>query len=560
MHRNSNAVPVGPVIIGGGHAPVIQTMTNTETTDIASTSQQIIDVWEHGAEIVRLAVPLMRAAKALPSIREAITAPDRYIPLVADIHFSPDIAYAALPHVDKIRINPGNLFEPARSRKTTIGVDSKRTAMALRDLLFQVKQSGKTVRIGVNQGSLSRRIVDEYGDGIEGLVQSAVEYVRTAREIDFLRLIISLKSSDPWMVVESHRQLAELVPEYPFHIGVTEAGWGLQGRARSAAGIGILLRDGLADTIRVSLAENPLRELPVARALVTGSRPLLGSVEFPVRTGVRGVQTLVRKDVPPDFTGRVRVRDAGDERVLNLRDGVVLDVLSLHTLDDTVQTGSIDADILRMRDVVHCPGDLATLIQTRLINPGVNSRIQAVQLPLPENHGGGHVELGRMLQSLNRDIIWEYRAHDENERMCALTDLAELYENGYLSWLDIQTHDDPFETQRDGFDILQGLGTGQWCAELIACPQCGRSSIDVSELIGDVRASFGHLHGIKLAVMGCIVNGPGEMEGADFGIVGSGRGTVALYVHGEVVARGVPVLEVINKLGDIIDRDPNSPR
>ena len=134
---------------------------------------------------------------------------------------------------------------------------------------------------------------------------------------------------------------------------------------------------------------------PVARALVTGSRPLLGSVEFPVRTGVAGVQTLVRKDVPPDFTGRVRVRDAGDERVLNLRDGVVLDVLSLHTLDDTVQTGSIDADILRMRDVVHCPGDLATLIQTRLINPGVNSRIgKAVQLPLPENHGG-HVELGR---------------------------------------------------------------------------------------------------------------------------------------------------------------------
>ncbi len=558
--RRSRAVGVGAVTIGGGNPPVIQSMTNTATTDVESTVRQIIALQHGGARLVRLAVPDRRSLHALPAIQKRITERHCNVPLIADVHFSLAIAREALDHVEKLRINPGNLLELSRGRSSGKAVrDSAHdfgAAEALADLLKAARDAGRAVRVGVNQGSLSRRIVDSLGVGPEAMVASALEYVRVADTVGFGDLVISLKSSDPWTVVKAHRDLAGKGVPYPFHVGVTEAGWGLQGRARSAAGLGPLLREGLVDTLRVSLADPPEQELPVAQALVAAERPLIDSSHQPGSGQVLGVQLAAMADRQIPKGVRFRMISEGNSGGARLYPcGVDRDFVPVIDVDDTIVPSVEEGSIFRIVGKPASPQELADWIQRRLLNTDVPAHASMIQLPLPGPGWGGHENLTRSLAAFSCPLCWEAHVFSEQELMLALADLAQLHEAGLLQWLELQTGGMPAEDREHGLDVLQGLGTGDWCAEIIACPQCGRNRIDVPGLARAVRIEFGHLAGLKLAVMGCIVNGPGEMVDADFGFVGQGEGLVALYAHGEMTEMSLPVERALEHLKELVTRE-----
>lgn len=555
MRHMTRAVAVGGAVIGGGGPPVVQSMTSTATHDVSGTVEQALRLHRGGSRLVRVALPDGRSLKALPQVRARLMRCSKAIPLVGDIHFSLAMALEALPLVDKIRVNPGNLLEPPLSR--TAVREAPDDLEPLRVLFRSAMAAKKAVRVGVNHGSLARRIVERFGTGVEAMVQSAMEYVRTAEEEGFHDLVISLKSSNPWDVVEANLRMASCC-DYPLHVGVTEAGFGLQGRARSAAGLGLLLRRGIADTIRVSLAEPPERELPVACALVDAARLLLLPGARRGSRPVEGVQVVTDRQIRRPFT---RTRFEGAE-------GVVHDPVTgrrIRVIDHAALSGPpAEPVILRVGLVPQSPGKLADIVEGVLASPWFAGLIE-LQLPLPGPQAGGAERLTEVLGRIDLPITWEVRACSPPDLMRAMVDLAELADAGALQRLELCRGNNGEEDRASALDILQGLGTGQWCAHIIACPQCGRCRIDVGAVAAEVRRRLGARSGVTIGVMGCIVNGPGEMRGADIGCVGEGPGKVALYAGGRLVTRGVPVEEAAIRLEELLagnrgrDREPQEP-
>ncbi|MBN1426298.1 (E)-4-hydroxy-3-methylbut-2-enyl-diphosphate synthase [Candidatus Fermentibacteria bacterium] len=549
MRRVTRPVTVGKVTIGGGALPVVQSMTSTPTTDIGATAEQVLRLHGAGSRLVRIALPNRRALKALPALRSRLSSHHEPVPLVGDIHFSLAMALEALPLVDKIRVNPGNLLEPPLSR--AVGAfPAPDDLEPLRSLFRAARSAGRAVRVGVNHGSLSRRIVEGFGRGVDAMVQSAVEYVHIAEKEGFLDLVISLKSSDPWDVVRANLGIASCC-DYPLHVGVTEAGFGLQGRTRSAVGIGLLLRHGIADTIRVSLAEPPERELPVAYALVNAARLFLipgaprGGTPRGV-TPVEGVQVVSLREHAWPFT-RIRF-DGEDGHVYDPVSGRRVRVVS-HSDPDRLPG---EPAILRVTAAPPSPGDLATILAAVLDSAQTRDIIE-LQLPLPGPTAGGADRLTEVLARIAQPITWEVVTPLASDLLRAMVDLAQLVEAGLIQRLELHHGIDEADDRASALDILQGLGTGQWCAHIIACPQCGRCRIDVAELATEVRRRLGARAGLTVGVMGCIVNGPGEMRGADIGCVGEGQGKVALYAGGRLVAHGVPVEEATLRLEALAD-------
>lgn len=554
MRRAARSVHIGHVTVGGGGPPIIQSMTSTQTRDAPDTFRQAVGLHRLGAAIVRVAIPDQNSLNALPVVRDLMLSENAAFPLVGDVHFSLRIALAAMRYVEKVRINPGNLLDRPRGRGIgpAKGPAGDRARMnALRKVFIEAKSQRIAVRVGVNQGSLSQRVVAEYGVGADALVASAMEYIREARRSSFVDLVISLKSSDPWTVVAAHRALAEKDLDAPFHVGVTEAGWGLQGRSRSAAGIGILLREGLVDTVRVSLAEPPEGELPVAAALLAGSRALV-TPGAKIREGnVKDVQILLTEDQVASRGARVRTRVVSGQR----RSSVVQSgahgrlMIDLHDPETPVPDG---CDAVRIVGKPSSPNDLADLIESRLLAGETHHRPTLVQLPLPGNEAGGEDRLTELLGGFDSEFVWEADISDAGTSLRVCTDLAQLFEAGCLNYVELHTGCDPDNDYESSVDILQGIGSGSWCLEVIACPQCGRCGIDVPGLASHIRKTLGHMAGVKLAIMGCMVNGPGEMQDADFGCIGEGEGTVSIYAHGRLVERGVDMAMTVDRLRELV--------
>jgi (E)-4-hydroxy-3-methylbut-2-enyl-diphosphate synthase len=615
-------VRIGHLIIGGNHPISVQTMTTTDTMDTEATVEQVIRCADAGADMVRITAPSKKEAENLRVIKEKLLERGYNVPLVADIHFTPNAAEIAATIVEKVRVNPGNYvdkkkFEQIDYSDEAYAAELKRIDERFSPLVKICKQHGTAMRIGTNHGSLSDRIMSRYGDTPQGMVESAMEFLRITRSHDFHSVILSMKSSNPLVMVQAYRLLVQQMMEefgecYPLHLGVTEAGDGEDGRIKSAIGIGTLLEDGIGDTIRVSLTEDPEFEIPVCKdlvqkynshAIVAQSTPTDEKLYYnPFQYKRRTTDALMQiggNNVPvvladlmkhpqiayKDFesfgytynpdTDKWHLADAAADFVFTANKTIAFDLpgtlgvicnadvwspalpqhYPLYTLKNCTQAPnkkslhfievnvSDDVSVLlenlgdasgavlcvysfEYNAMQHVRRFINTLLEHKITNPVIiaaassKTTVDSQLIELSINAGALFIEgMG--------DGIW---LMNEPEKLIQtkVTGRTYLPVNDNLQFLN-----------QTAFSILQATRTRISKTEYISCPSCGRTLFDLQETTAKIRNVTNHLKGLKIAIMGCIVNGPGEMADADFGYVGSGPGKITLYKGKEVVKRNI---------------------
>lgn len=517
IRRPSREVVVGNIRMGGGNPVRVQSMTNCDTNDTAACVEQAKAIADAGGEIVRLTTQGVREAANLANVRSALEAEGRDIPLVADVHFNPKAAFEAAATAHKVRINPGNFVDAARTFRKLEFTDEEyageieRIRRTLVPFLEICRRHGTAVRLGVNHGSLSDRIMSRFGDTAPGMVESVMEYLRICREADFNDVVISIKASNTVVMVETVRLLARRMGEegmdFPLHLGVTEAGDAEDGRVKSAVGIGTLLHEGLGDTIRVSLSEPPENEPPVARMLL---RHVMR------RCGAPHVAEL--EDVLPGNSRDYVEKGCPMESRFPLA--------WTAERDDAVASGAGFREIDASGD--NAVGEMAAAVD-RVVASGCRRPV------------------------LMR-IHYDYDDADML-RVAAGADFGALLLNGYGSAICIEDpHFDAETLGRMEFDILQAVRMRITKTEFIACPSCGRTLFDLQSTLREVKEAVSRLgiKGLKIGVMGCIVNGPGEMADADYGYVGAGPGRVSIYRGKELVTKNIPAAEALPALLSLI--------
>ncbi len=636
--RRTREVRVGEVGIGGSNPIRIQSMTNTDPSDAMATAAQVEALARAGCEIVRLATPSVRDAEMLGAIRRELDKRGVAVPLVADIHFTPNAAMIAAEHVEKVRINPGNYADRKRFEIREYSEDQyreelERVAERFRPLVKRCKELGRVLRIGTNHGSLSDRIMNRYGDTPLGMVESALEFLAVCEDEGFFDVVFSMKASNPQVTIHAYRllaaRLAQRAPDeasYPMHIGVTEAGDGEDGRVKSAIGIGALLEDGIGDTIRVSLTEDPVKEIPVARRLarryderkdralpvldpggffaadphryqrrsthsvasVGGENAVrvevdLGPVAEDVREAARQVELSLGRLGDLECEGLlVDVADAaGAKRATAFADlltaaGVAIPLaIRVHpALAPAVADAAarvvvrieapLAADPLRAIGRVGCPvewnfhleGEPLLEALDQAVASGCERRFVSVESDLPVH---GARLLAARLEARSKGsvpIVLHHRADPsldpETALLRAAVDLGAPLCDGIGDLVSLGGFGTLDRDVSLAYRILQGARLRTSWTEFISCPSCGRTLFDLEETTARIKERTGHLPGLKIAVMGCIVNGLGEMADADFGYVGSGPGKVNLYVGRECVIRSVPEREAPDRLVELI--------
>ena len=532
--RPTTEVKVGGTPLGGSNPVRIQSMANTSTMDTAGSVAQTARMVAAGAEYVRFTAQGEREARNLAEIKGALLREGIDVPLVADIHFNPRAAFEAARHVEKVRINPGNFVDPARTfRKLddsdeAFAIGLKKIEEKLVPFLELCRSHGTAIRIGVNHGSLSDRIMSRYGDTPAGMVESAMEFLRIAVKRDFLDIVISIKASNVGVMVETVRRLVKAMDaegmDFPLHLGVTEAGDGEDGRVKSAVGIGTLLADGIGDTIRVSLSEDPENEVPVAAALVEYICRREGSPEIDgvPADGYDRIAPQRRESVEIDGVGgnRPPVVIAKVERELDY----YLLIDASRPVDDYVE-------------LLAANPDKVVVITSSHIN--VTGSIEAM----------AHAMTRKGFRNPVIPMIDYGNAGYEDVALMAAADFGALLLNGLRDgmWLKAASLDDD-AVMRLSLGILQATRLRISRTEYIACPGCGRTLFDLQSTLKSVREATSHLKGLKIGVMGCIVNGPGEMADADYGYVGAAAGHISLYKGKECVEKNIPQAEAIPHL------------
>ncbi len=670
VRRPSVEVKVGSVALGGANPIRVQSMTTSDTQDIEATVKQSIALAEVGCEIVRVTAPNVPAAKCLKDIRARLSAAGfGHVPLVADIHFLPNAAMEAVEHVEKVRVNPGNYADKKKfavKEYTDADYDSElqRLHDSFSPLVQRCKQLGRAMRIGTNHGSLSDRIMNRYGDTPLGMVESALEFVRICESHGFHDIVLSMKASNPKVMIQAYRLLVEKMDRahraYPLHLGVTEAGDGEDGRIKSAIGIGSLLFDGLGDTIRVSLTEDSVYEIPVARALADKAMSLW-AIPPALPANVRNTNiaetdavdpfTFTRREVAPIvLSPRAPVGPEQPPRVIVAAGLVsrlpdVARALSQPQLKDTPAEGLLvrvdtPSDLAQLADIVR---DLPLPVEFLVLETGPLLTAQDVapmlmaeggRLVLARRFGakdagllrdfaatvrakghflaidleaGAEAALAPTLRALGEahliftrtatgatagHAVGSYRHLREFLRELGFhapvwirntTATAARHEAAFLSKLleaailtggslcdglgdlvSIETETDPVRATKLAYNVLQGAGGRISKTEFVACPSCGRTLFDLQTTTQRIRAQTGHLKGVKIAIMGCIVNGPGEMADADFGYVGGAPGKINLYVGKNCVQYNIPqseadarLIALIREHGKWVDPEPH---
>lgn len=533
--RPTLEVRVGNTAIGGNNPVRIQSMASTSTMDTEASVAQARRIVDAGAELVRFTAQGVREAANLGEIRRRLRECGCDVPLVADIHFNPRAAFAAAEQVEKVRINPGNFVDPGRTFRKIEYTDEeyaaelRRLEEALVPFLETCRANDTAIRLGVNHGSLSDRIMSRYGDTPAGMVESAMEFLRVCRSHDFDRVVISIKASNVVVMVETVTRLVEAMDaeemHYPLHLGVTEAGDGEDGRIKSAVGIGALLREGIGDTIRVSLSEEPEAELPVARKimdyidLMATAAPIEAPRDGRFRLGM-GMRRMSREI---DAVGGSRVP------VVPAVDGLT----GLKEIDaETVIAGKIDIasdDIILLSASGEIPGMTLEAAMNILVAEGIDNP----------------VILRGVYNGPDADTV----------RLRASIDLGALLLKGFADGIEIVSDAlTPDEASRLALAILQSARLRISHTEYIACPGCGRTLFDLQQTLARVKEATSHLKGLKIGVMGCIVNGPGEMADADYGYVGAGVGKISLYKGKECVEKNIPAEEAVSHLVELIKK------
>ncbi len=534
QRRCSSVVKVGDTPLGGTNPIRLQSMTNTSTMDTAASVAQCIEIAAAGADYVRLTAQGEREAHNMGEIRRQIIQQGVLVPLVADIHFNPKAAFAAATEVEKVRINPGNFVDPGRTfRKIEYTDDEYATELlriekALIPFYELCRKHGTAVRIGVNHGSLSDRIMSRYGDTPAGMVESAMEFLRVARKVDFKDIVISIKASNTVIMVETVRRLVRAMDaedmHFPLHLGVTEAGDGEDGRIKSAVGIGTLLADGIGDTIRVSLSESPANEIPVARALVDyiTSRNGHDHIAGEKAPDFDPISPKRRTTAPSGLIG-------GDNPI------AVLDIDSEAVYDPGFQPDVFtnDSEMKSAKGVIYlrsdhknAPAEIAAEVH-RMWRDGDTTPVVAVM----------------RYDGLSYDDV----------ALRAATDFGKLLIDRLVDGIMIDAPQlSAAQRASLAFRILQAARQRFTRTEFIACPGCGRTLFDLQSTLAKVKEATGHLKGLKIGVMGCVVNGPGEMADADFGYVGAGVGNVSLYRGKECVKKNIPAETALPQLIQLI--------
>lgn len=545
--RHSSTVQIGNVPLGGDNPIRIQSMTSTSTLDTDASVAQCRRIFDTGADYVRLTAQGVREAHNIGEIRAALHAAGYTKPLVADIHFNPKAAFEAATTTDKVRINPGNFVDAARTFKKLEYTDEEYAAelekirRAVVPFLAICREHHTAVRLGVNHGSLSDRIMSRYGDTPAGMVESAMEYLRIFREENFNDVTISIKASNTVIMVETVRRLvAEMDREdmhYPLHLGVTEAGDGEDGRIKSAVGIGTLLAEGIGDTVRVSLSEEPELEIPVARKLVDyitareGHAPISGCFAkaynriAPERRPTNAVGSIGGQNVPVVATAL----SPADVAAIATKPDFFLSDVNWKEIDASAKAeGFSDDDVLLLTSHHANPvGEIEAFIH-RLWDNGCKAPV-VVRMSYDD-------------------------ANEEDVQVKAGADFGALLLNGLVDGIVLDAPNLPnnADAVAYSFGILQAARRRTTKTEYISCPSCGRTLYDLQHAVKEIKAATSHLKGLKIGIMGCIVNGPGEMADADYGYVGAAVGKVSLYKGKECVERNVPQDVALTHLIDLI--------
>jgi (E)-4-hydroxy-3-methylbut-2-enyl-diphosphate synthase len=519
-------------------------MANTLTADTDGSVSQAIDIINAGADYVRFTVPSPTDVENFARIRKILTDKGFHTPLIADVHFNAEIALQVSDYADKVRINPGNFGEPAVARARFIA------------LVEKCRTRGVALRIGVNHGSLSHRIMEEFGDTPAGMAESAMEFLRICRKLNFDQVVVSMKSSNVRVMVQATRLVVRKMEaedmHFPLHIGVTEAGEGEDGRIKSAAGIGTLLCSGLGDTIRVSLTEAPEQEIPVARKLlqhvsaVKSHEPLPDLVSFPsdpltftrrlsaVRDKIGGAQV-------PVVIGETDKADYHALELVMANASSWLNAKPKWAGFNFVRFTMSDISLLERKDLCKDP----SLV---MVYDCSSANVQAELTWL-------HYQLIMRGCDLPVIIHSHYSEDDlETFQIKSATDLGAAFIDGFGDglWLTNSGTLPEESLVSTAFGILQACRARMSRTEFISCPSCGRTNFNLIETMSRIKAATSHLKSLKIGVMGCIVNGPGEMADADYGYVGAGKGKITLYKSKEIIKRGIPEQSAVDELVALI--------
>ena len=632
-------VTVGDVPMGGNFPIRIQSMTTVDTMDTLGSVEQTIRMVDAGCEYVRITAPSIKEAENLANIKKELKIRGYNVPLVADIHFTPNAAEVAARMVEKVRINPGNYadkkkFNEIEYTDSAYQGELERIYKKFAPLVKICQEYGTAMRIGTNHGSLSDRIMSRYGDTPEGMVESALEFIRICEDLRYYNLVVSMKSSNPQVMVRAYRLLVEkMVTEnmnYPLHLGVTEAGDGEDGRIKSAVGIGTLLEDGLGDTIRVSLTEEPEYEIPVARALVnrySDRKKQQKYVSEPEIINISGQTNTVpyeAAEVNAFVGGSLVPRVVADISRENLKDPFVLAAVGYRydLLNDKYHMGDQSVDFVYLGSQLPSftlPGNLKVLydyytwknledkankhpvyslksfqeavthdpslnlitISNDELNEEYFANLQlnnTVVFILETNRAHGMADQRQFFNNLqaigvNSPAIIK-RSYPVTEfsgpvgnimhpeepiskiQLYAATDMGALLVDGLGSGIWIDSPATPIDKLASlSFGILQATRSRISKTEYISCPSCGRTLFDLQETTQMIRSRTNHLKGLKIGIMGCIVNGPGEMADADYGYVGAGPDKITLYRGKEIVKRNVSSANALDELIEIIKQD-----
>ena len=632
--RLTREVTIGDVPMGAHHPIRVQSMTTVDTMDTLGSVEQTIRMVEAGCEYVRITAPSVKEAQNLAEIKKELRRRGYNVPLIADIHFTPNAAELAARLVEKVRVNPGNYadkkkFDVIEYTDATYQAEIDRIRQRFVPLVRLCKEYGTAMRIGTNHGSLSDRILSRYGDTPLGMVESALEFLRICEDENYYNIVLSMKASNTQVMVQAYRLLVQKLEEeklqaYPLHLGVTEAGEAEDGRIKSAVGIGTLLEDGLGDTVRVSLTEPPEMEAPVARALIDRythraekQQPIEPVPELPYnpfqyhRRETIEVHNVGGQQVPRVIADYSRITDLqyADLKPIGHLYSMLLDKFNMNDLGaDYLYTGSNPISFMLpngLKEILNYEAWKTTsdkqnrhplfTAEQYSGNPEIHPQLNFLQLTLAEitptlvKHLGQDATTVLLLQTANEHAMPELRrafiklmenglrnpviikrqySHltDEETQLFASTDVGGLLIDGMGDGVMLSTENLPEMPKAGwlklldgynklGFGILQAARTRMSKTEYISCPSCGRTLFDLQETTAMIRKRTDHLKGVKIGIMGCIVNGPGEMADADYGYVGVGKDKIALYRGQTVIKKAVPADRAVDELIELIKED-----
>lgn len=607
-------ITIGNLKIGGNQPIRPQSMTTTDTMDTEKSVEQSIRMIDAGCELVRLTAPSKKEAENLGKISDILKSRGYHAPLVADIHFTPNAAEIAAKLIEKVRVNPGNYadkkkFEDIDFTDESYLAELHRIEEKFRPLVQICKDHGTAMRIGTNHGSLSDRILSRFGDTPEGMVESAMEFLRICQKMDYHNLVISMKASNTLVMVQAYRLLVATMQDegmnYPLHLGVTEAGDGEDGRIKSAVGIGALLEDGLGDTIRVSLTEDPEFEIPVAKKLI--DKFSLQANIFKIQTNLfvsydpysyqrRNTNSILNvggKNTPvvfADLSDKKEIKHAnfygfgynystildkwnlqdlaadyvflGDNELNFEIPGTLGAVFNYDTWKEKYSNKKHCYPYVKIEEITNIQFDNLHFIEINAEEINVeNCKNRTNCVFILNTKYDNKTQLYRYVRTLfennhiENPVILKYQNNSadlENFQLCVSSDSGNQFIDGFGDGIWIKGNHPTTAINSLSFGILQATRTRISKTEYISCPSCGRTLFDLQETTAKIRNRTSHLKGLKIGIMGCIVNGPGEMADADYGYVGTGPGKIHLYKEKEIVRKNVPEMEAVDALIELI--------